>query len=184
MALVMDPGVHKLVPDGPWIQALRQKANQPKLFIYRHERTKRFVVACWEIEPKVYGQGVAICEEIFTVSDKPDFNPPDLPPMAWCAERCRPGIELLVNGIQQRKEAEWDEERKMVASDMQRDDTVKWLKRQGLEDAARNVQISPYVGEEEAGEEIKAIRDALDGPTKGRIISDPGASKAGGKRCT
>jgi hypothetical protein len=42
---------HEIMPVWPWLEWLRRKMEDPKLFVYRHRHTRRFMLCQWLYEP-------------------------------------------------------------------------------------------------------------------------------------
>lgn len=171
--LTMHPAVHRPIPDGPWIQCLRRKSGDPNLFIYRHTGTGRFVVAEWLVKPAVYGQGLAACQELFTLSGPPDHWPDDLPPMEWAVQRCRPAREMIPEAQRRRRAYEQNRGEEVVETNVERAEAARFVRKRGAEDTAFAIErgINPYIGKREGGEEQKQIADILLDAVGGKTIS-------------
>lgn len=154
----MDPSRFELIPDGPWVQALKAKTGQQDLFIYRHRKTGKFGLAQWSIKPKVFGQGIAVAVEICLFSAPPDHNPADLPEMEWILWRCQPGYVVFEEERRKRLDALSDRYLAMVERKSMLDDMEKLLKKRGLDEAASKLSLDDVP---EEGPELDQMRDFL-----------------------
>jgi hypothetical protein len=170
--LVMDPAVHEPIPDGHWIQTLREKTGVEGLFVYHHKGVGSFVVAEWVKKPAVYGQGISACTEIVVMSAPPDHHPDDLPSMEEMMERCKPGHILAEQNRRMREEEEKDFAAKLEASDVERHDAARYARRRGMEGAAFTLEEggAPFIGEMQGGEELSELKERLNHISSGRII--------------
>jgi hypothetical protein len=173
--LVMRPDEHEVLSDGQWIKAMRQETGHD-LFVYRHRRTRRFVVAEWMVKPVVYGQGLAVCLELCTMSGPPDRGPPDRPSKQWMRWRCRPMREVRRERVRRQAGMMQDEQELRDDSDAERRDTARWLRKKGLEEAAYELEMgcTPYIGKREGGSLGEQVTDEISRTAGDRIISDPG----------
>jgi hypothetical protein len=153
-----DPARFELVPDGPWIQALRNKTGQKDLFIYHHKRTKKFGLAQWSIKPKVFGQGIAVATEICLFSAPPDQNPDDLPEFEWLLWRCQPGHKVFEDDRRKRMEALSARHSALVDRKTMLDDMEKVLRKRGLDDAAEKLSLEDVPDD---GPELDEMRELL-----------------------
>lgn len=161
--LIFNPWRHRLLPDGPWIKAVRRAVRMPNLFVYLHLETGAFVLAGWLVKGKV-------CCELEMFPAPPDLIPDFLPSMDDLNERLRPAVERkqeMVRGMKDRI-AERNAARRESA--MEAAAMGQHLIRKGQTEAGIALRdgYTPYVGRREAGEAIDQVTDALKGA--GRII--------------
>jgi len=174
--LTMHPGLHRPIPDGAWVRTLRERSGCDVLFIYHHTKADKFVLAWWVIKPEVYGQGLAVCQELMTFSAPPDRYPHDLPSMDEVVARCVPAREAVPAMRRKRREYIEREEQLRRASEAQRQDAAKDLRKRGLTEAAFQLDAgaAPYIGSEESGEVGQLIAEDLKDVASDRTISIPG----------
>jgi len=177
----MDPAVHRPLSEGPWIKAVREKTHNDRLFVYHHRGTGKFVVAEWlPSKPRVYGQGQAQCTELFVLSGPPDHFPDDLPTMEWVMDRCKPVQQMFDSWRGNRAKADYDKAVAEMESDEKRLSAAKWLKKQGLDEAAHTLGpgAAPYVGELQGGKEnMEFVEEKLNDLVNSKLISTGGKEK-------
>lgn len=164
----MDPSRFELVPDGPWLEALRNKTGQKDLFVYRHRKTNKFGLAQWSIKPKVFGQGIAVATEICLFSGPPDQGPADLPDFEWLLWRCQPGHVVFDDDRKKRMDALSERHLAMVERKNMLDDMEKFLRHKGLDEAASKLSLEDVPDE---GPELDQMRELLRWASAGKIIS-------------
>lgn len=169
VGLKWDSARHERMADGPWVRTVREKSGHPDVFVYRHRVTKRFVVAEWHVE------GLD-CEELFTLSGPPDHFPDDLPDMEWVLWRLRQTPEKNAKEMFERQKGERkDEQEKLDASESQRKEAVRYLRRKGWHDIADHLEhdVVPFVGEVEGGEEGAEYNERLIDSASTKVVSLP-----------
>lgn len=133
-------GDHEIMPDWSWLQWLRREMNDPKLFVYRHRITRRFMLCQWLYTPQETCHPVA--QELEGFADESATGwPSDLMHPQVLKARLTPSNDAIAN---YRKKLRQDEHRKK--SEMEdrahvRRDVVKRLKSVGLDREAHKVEI-------------------------------------------
>jgi len=164
----MDPERFGLVPDGPWIKAVRERTGQKDLFVYHHRRSKMFGLACWSVKPRTWGQGVAVCVEICVFSGKPEEDPADLPDMEWIVSRCRPGHVVVEEERKARLDKISERQLRLLDRKTAMDDMARILKARGLDEAADNLSLEDVPDEDQ---QVDEMRELLNWAMQGKIIS-------------
>lgn len=168
MGTEMNPERFELVPDGPWITAVRNRTGQKDLFVYYHRKSKMFGLACWSVKPRTWGQGIAVCTELCVFSKRPEEEPDDLPDIEWIVDRCMPGHLRVERERAQRLERISDRQRRLLDRKAALDDMEKVLRAQGLDEAADKLSLED-VPEDEAA--VDEMRELLNWAANGKIIS-------------
>lgn len=163
-----DPARFELVPDGPWVQSLRNRTGQKDLFVYHHKKTKKFGLAQWSIKPKVFGQGMAVATEICLFSAPPDQNPEDLPDFEWLLWRCQPGHIVVDEVKKKRMQKMSDKYSALVDRRSMLDDMEKVLKKRGLDEAAEKLSLEDVPDD---GPELDQMRELLRWAMAEKVIS-------------
>jgi len=164
----ISPERFELVPPCTWLESLRRKTGLKNLFVYRHRKTGKFGLAQWTVEPKVFGQGVAVATEICLFSGPPGQHPPDLPDMEWLMWRCKPEEEM--RDEMKRKKFEQYSSRQSGLMDRKSmlDDMEKVLRTRGLDEAADKLSLEDVPDE---GAELDQMREFLRWAMQDKIIS-------------
>lgn len=151
---------HQVLKDGPWVRAMRVVCRNPRLFVYFHRRRLVFVVAEWRHEPKYVGD-IAVCAELDTMSGPPDQHPPDRPSPDAMKKSCMP-LWFHMEELDNNDKSELNKEQQLKGASLEeRTGQVKLLKKKGYEEEARLLATSPYVGNEEGGDQVKELRDVI-----------------------
>lgn len=171
--LEMDPARHELLPDGPWVKQVREMVKNDRIFVYRHRETKNFVVCEWAEKPREYGMGRATCTELFVVDDAPDHSPTNMPSMATVVHRCRPMVEMFDERRKIHGEKEYEKAAGEAESNQQRLEAVKWMKKKGLDEAARGYEVgaSPYVADGQSSGLMEETVDELNSLASDKTFS-------------
>jgi len=151
----------QVLPDGDWIHHVRRITGRDNFFVYYHKGTGMFVWAMWIYSPSERDKPV--CMELETMDKPPDRG-------GWIPDRF---VQLRLVPIEmekeQREKALKDQasarESKRHDDLERREDTEKWLRGKGMEDAAIGLSSSPlHYEESELAEELKSM-------AKGKIIT-------------
>ena len=134
----------------------------------RHRWTGRFVVAAWLWNPDESVQPIATELEGFT-SDPRELWPEGLLCPAVMSQRLRPVDEQYARMKRQRQERHEKQQREKAEDLKHRDSVVRYLKRQGLDEAARDLDTgaAPFCGPARAPEANAMWTEALMGMAKG-----------------
>lgn len=160
---VLHPLVHPLVPDGPWIRAMRRVTGRPELFVFYHFLKDTYVLAYWTYKPRRYGIGPACAVELLTMSEPPDHSPHDLPSTSDVRRKSRPGWLVAKEIMASLKEQRREKKAAMVESSEQKQEAIKYLKRKDQPEVAASLQLGleGYVGDREGRGELKELREDL-----------------------
>lgn len=162
------PEKFELVPPCNWLESLRRKTGLPNLFVYRHRKTGKFGLGQWTIEPKVFGQGMAVATEICLFSGPPGQNPKDLPDMEWLLWRCKPEEEMM-DEMKRNKLRKYSEKQSALLDRRSMlDDMEKVLRTRGLDEAADKLSLDDVPDD---GPELDQMRELLTWAASGKIIS-------------
>jgi hypothetical protein len=164
----MNPERFELVPDGPWIKALRERTGQKDLFVYHHRKSKMFGLACWSVKPKVWGQGIAVCVELCVFSSRPEEDPKDLPDMEWIESRVRPGHVVVEEERKARLDRISERQLQLLERKSAMDDMAKILRQRGLNEAADNLSLEDVP---DNSKDVDEMRELLNWAMQGKIIS-------------
>jgi hypothetical protein len=151
---------HQVLGDYPWLTWARNETRNQRLFAYRHIHTGNTVLAAWVYSPEERDN--PICVEICTFSGSPtDLWPEGLPDRQTLRRRLTP----VHDSIDRRKKARMEEQaakrREQIENGEGRREAARYLKKQGLDEAAHNMAIgaSPY--NRKLSEETKQITKEL-----------------------
>lgn len=171
---------HRVCQDGEWVRAVRRNTGNDQIFVYYHTETQKFVVCEWVVKPRTYGQGQALCTELFTISGPPDHAPDDMPTMEWIRNRCRPLIDYFDEHLTQRADEAYQEACNQMESEAQAKDAAKMLAGMGNDEAAHYVEsgASPNVGEGEGGGMLEELTEELSAASQGKVFSSQGGKPA------
>jgi len=164
----MSPERFELVPDGPWIKAVRERTSQKDLFVYFHRKSKMFGLACWSVKPRTWGQGIAVCVEICIFSKKPEENPADLPDMEWIESRCRPGHVVVEEERRARLDRISEKQLRLLERKTIMDDMASVLRKKGLNEAADNLSLEDVPDNDS---DVEEMRELLNWAAQNKIIS-------------
>lgn len=159
---------HELLGTYPWLEWCRRTSGNDRLFAYRHRRTGRFVIAAWLWSP---GEStVPVATEIEGFNTDPSwFWPEGLLCPAVMKERLKP-IDEQYAAMKRRRQDRHELEQRSKAEDLKhRDSVVRYLKRRGLDEAARDLDTgaAPFVGPARAPEAVAMWTEALMDMAKG-----------------
>lgn len=163
------PHKHEILPDGAWIKYMRKYCGRPKLFCFRLRGGHRVSVAEWIVEPRRGVGGIGVCTEIESMECPPDWWPHDLPTPERMRQVSRPGLEV-VKELEQVLKAQQDKRlNDLRANSEGRYALAKHHMRHGNDQVAAGLLMgeTPYVSEEEGGEDLKMLTAELKGIAKG-----------------
>lgn len=131
---------HEVMPEWGWLRWLRREMEDPKLFVYRHRRTQRFMLCQWLYTPEETCRPVAQELEGFADGSSNGW-PSDLMHPQVLKSRLTPSNDA----VERYKKKLRDEEHKKKSEKEDRaevrKDMVKRLRSVGLEREAHNVSI-------------------------------------------
>lgn len=158
--LVIDASRHRIMPDNDFILWARRHYKRPTLFEYHHLETDNIVLCDWLIRGRVAQE-----LESYTYGNRP--NRQFLDGRIVLCDEAAASIKKMMRRKAEAKRRILDE------SLAERNDKVKHLRRMGMEDAARVLDsgASRFVGQEEGGEELAAMKEDLVRMARGRIIT-------------
>ena len=144
---------HRVMEDGEWIRWARRVTGIPELFVYRHSEQGTFVLAAWRVK------SLRIAVELTVLQGPPDRN-------GWLGERV---LQLTVmphdQKMQKRRQAAEDARYERIEaareSNDEKHDAMKWARRQGKEESARNLAISRFTGQREGGDTLERTKESL-----------------------
>lgn len=157
--LVLDPSVHKLLPDGLFLGAVKRAARRKDLFLYFHRRTRKFVLAVWMRPPSSHAPRVAI--ELEALDWHPDTGCID--PVEF-GQRLRLTLDSQVRHMKTKLLRAATEKRQSREQDLaQRNEVTKYLKNRGYELEAHLIKTGqmPWVGLRGGGERLEMVKDQL-----------------------
>ena len=149
--LRLDPARHEVLPEGDWLKAAKRATGRSSLLVYRHRITGQFV----------------LCDVIHKPDVIQELESWPLPPerigvpMAWVEMRCEPREEVYERIMRKMKEVRYRKAMVNAETNDELADTQRWLRREGYDDIARQMNIQPYVGKSEGGEELEQAREDL-----------------------
>ncbi len=175
MPLVMEAH-HKVLPDGPWLNAVKSKTGREDLFVYAHEKKGTFVICEWELPGFV-------ATELVTISGPPDHFPDDLPTMEFMLNRCSRNIAQNMKFMErQKKDREYEETQKLLEEQSSRQEAAKMLRKIGDEQAAQQVENNKSEHAAAGSEEVKEMAESLNDIAHKKSYSitgmKPGKSRA------
>jgi hypothetical protein len=151
--LAMDQD-HELMPDGDWIRFARRVTGIPDLFMYRHRRTEKFVLAKWLFKPDV-------CLELEVFDVAPDRG-------GWMSAeqlkaRCVPVHETQKAIADNMRKASSDRKSMMQDHSHEKAQAIKSMRRRGQDREAYMVEngYTPWVGESKGGESYRQTCEML-----------------------
>lgn len=158
---------HQLI-ECPWIRSVRRSCNKNDLFLYRHRRTQKYVVASWVTKPDALGKG-GFMVELETMEEHPDTlfsnSKERAVSLSYMRVRTRPVGDLAREMEKQAARAWAREVYETDQTNRQQADVAKWLERLGpkYEEAAREFKqgSADYLGDDEGGPQLKIIRERM-----------------------
>lgn len=102
-SLTLNPAVHVVLENHPWIQMVRRLMGKPDLMLYWHRRQRTWVLGEWVYRPGD-GNGPGLIHEIESFETPPD----------WDAAAVRDRLDSCANINSRRREELRDIQRRMV----------------------------------------------------------------------
>jgi hypothetical protein len=131
---------HEVMPEWGWLRWLRREMEDPKLFVYRHRKTRRFMLCQWLYTPEETCHPVA--QELEGFADESSNGwPSDLMHPQVLKARLTPTHDIIKKHQNKLREAEHRKRSEMLDRAEVRKDMVKRLKSVGLEREAHKVSI-------------------------------------------
>ena len=151
---------HRVMEDGEWIRWARRVTGIPELFVYRHAEHNTFVLAAWRVKR------LRIAVELTVLQGPPDRG-------GWLGERVlqltvMPHDEKMMRRRQQAEDARYERIEAARESNEEKHDAMKWARRTGKEESARNLAISRFTGQREGGDTLEQTKDSLKDMTSGK----------------
>ena len=156
----------KLMPDGDWIRHARRVTNRDDLVMCHHLQNNTFVLCQMQIDGDI-----KVVNELSAFDKAPDRG-------GWMSDeililQCRPDY-IKIREIQQARAAKKANEKRLRSeSELQRQDTQKHLRNQGMSavDASRAMTQTGnrFIGDEEGGESLAMQRERLIEASKNKV---------------
>lgn len=158
--LTIDASRHRIMPDNDFILWARRYYKRPTLFEYHHLETDNIVLCDWLIRGRVAQE-----LEAYTYGNRPDRDFLDMR-IVLC-DKSAASIERKM------RNAAYEKQRLREDALTERNETVKRLRRKGMEQAANLMDSgqSGFAGQEQGGEELAALKEDLVRMARGRIIT-------------
>lgn len=159
----LQPGVHQIIEGSwPWLTRAQKWCRLP-LGVYRHSRTKRFVLGAWLVEPRMGSRPVM--QELTSFSGDPHaWWPHDLMDPEDLRRRLRPIDEVLEERQRLAKERADAKKRQAFNDREHQRGLYHHFRRRGMEATAKNIRHSPIMAPGSANE---GMEDAMG--TLGRL---------------
>lgn len=155
-----DPGLFKDI--GGWIQdwlsAAKRATGHEQLCVFMHRVSGNVVLCSWVVEGKVIDELLVL-------------DLANVPSKARLREIIRPTEEVLRERRQMMRDHRYMDGMEEEWANEEREDTAKWLKKQGMDDAAHSLQeggASYHKGEDEHLDELV---EELNTVATGRVIT-------------
>jgi len=151
MGLTIDPRRHFVLEDDPWIDALRERTGNDRLFIYVHLIERKYVLCAWMYTPDECGH-TGICAEIEVLDRHPSYGGISIEVAA----------KLLVStedALAEAVEAKRSKRRNRINTlESSRDETasrLKYMRSRGLNESANLVArgVTPMATQADVSEE-------------------------------
>jgi hypothetical protein len=138
---------HEILGSFHWLEWLKRRTGNDRLFVYRHRVLGSFVLAVWAWDPSETTSPVAVELETFH-ADPATLWPKDLMHPWALLSRLRP-VEEVVKEREAKRAAQKEYEAKGKREDLaHRSSVVGYLKRKGMGEAAHNLNTgaTPFCG--------------------------------------
>jgi hypothetical protein len=158
--LTIDASRHRIMADGDFILWARRHYKRPTLFEYHHLESDNIVLCDWLIRGKVAQE-----LEAYEYGNRPDRAFLDIR-IVLC-DKSAAALERKM------RDAAYEKKRIREEALAERTDTAQRLRRRGMVQSANLLDSgqSGFVGKEQGGEELAALKDDLVRMARGRIIS-------------
>jgi hypothetical protein len=152
---------HEVLGDYPWLTWARNETKNHRLFAYRHKHTGNTVLAAWIYSPEETDK--PICVEVCAFAGDPtELWPEGLLSRHALLMRLRP----VHDSIQRRKKARQEElaekRRQQIENGEGRQEAARYLKKQGLDEAAHKMAIGATPYNRKVSEQTRdAVKDLM-----------------------
>ena len=184
-ALQIDPARHYLLPPDSWIEALQHHTGNDRLFLYYHRTEHKYVLSAWVYAPGEEGCDTGYCIEIALYDTLPALARIPIP---IAAAECVPTEKALTAAINAKRDAASAALKKNEDSNAARDDIIKYMRQNGMEDEARLARTGHLplatevdVGAEAYRESAERLKDLAKITGSTSIIADHNPAEWGTK---
>lgn len=145
-----------------WLRWCKRVSDNPRLMVYRHKLTGRFVLGAWAWSPDETDRPV--CQELEGFTEDPGrLWPKDLLNPWVMKARLQPAQDEAGRIRRQIQDREAAKKRARELDGMQRKDSVKYLRRRGFDKQAFDMErgATPFVGVGSSPDQNKGWIEAL-----------------------
>lgn len=143
MELAWDPESHELLGEYPWLAYLRRRTNTPRLMVYHHKLTGRFVLGIWIWSPDE-AQKPLICEVKSFLDTPRRLWPRDLPPPNVLGQILQPVEKVVEQRKKNRDRAAYEKARDRQELAESKREAIEHYLRRGMTSEARALEHAPW----------------------------------------
>ena len=159
--LQWDPEAHELMGEYPWLVFLRRFTNTPRLMVYRHKFSDRFILGIWVWSPEE-AQRPIVCE-VKGFEDTPRrLWPKDLPPPNVLGQILKPVDEVVEQRKKNRAREAYEKAQEKEELAASKTEAINYYLRKGMDEEAHVLKFSPWrKPREDTQHFIKATRNII-----------------------